>query len=241
MRAKTVHVRLTAELLERIVELSHQGLSKRAVAAQVGISFSMLNGWVFLGRRGYDAGGDTLAPSDPRVVLASRCGFKKCAHNASKPGIGQENLKARTLQRAGLASKRFHDRCRHSLSLYFLLDHAGHEVKIGVTTNIRHRISTLNIGRPRPVQLLALVPVNDRTVEQAFHAHFSKGWVIGEWFTLTSELRAVIAYYTARPGDVGVYGPRPPVGATTDNVIPLRRPCTPRTAPKQLSLLERAS
>jgi hypothetical protein len=69
-------------------------------------------------------------------------------------------------------------------TVYFM--RFGRLVKIGFSTNIRSRVSSL-----RPDELLATMPGTLRD-EDALHHKFGSAWVHGEYFEATSELMAFI-------------------------------------------------
>ncbi|MGC9540189.1 GIY-YIG nuclease family protein [Streptomyces sp. UG1] len=72
---------------------------------------------------------------------------------------------------------------RHGPVVYFLRN--GDRVKIGTSTNLRHRIETLSLRRPD----LILVVEGDRNIERAFHDRFAPQRVgFTEWFYLEGDL-----------------------------------------------------
>jgi hypothetical protein len=56
-------------------------------------------------------------------------------------------------------------------------------VKIGHSTNVRRRMSTLQISSPVPLSLVAVLS-GDRTTEKEMHARFAGSHKHGEWFDL---------------------------------------------------------
>lgn len=88
----------------------------------------------------------------------------------------------------------------HPHVLYFILNESLDAVKIGLTTNISKRLSTLQIASP-----VELVPIllceGSQNLEREVHAQFkAEGWHIrGEWFRW-SKVKNVPTYF----GMIGV-------------------------------------
>jgi hypothetical protein len=68
---------------------------------------------------------------------------------------------------------------------YFIQAGEGGNIKIGRTTNLRSRISNLQIGIPARLKLIHVV---DRDIERMCHEKFHHIKVDGEWFTPDAEL-----------------------------------------------------
>lgn len=64
-------------------------------------------------------------------------------------------------------------------------------VKIGVTTRLKARMSSLRNSSPVPIKLFAVV-FGDQVLEKYLHNHFAAARKHGEWFDLTDELARCI-------------------------------------------------
>lgn len=77
--------------------------------------------------------------------------------------------------------------------IYFVGEVGSDEfVKIGLTRhqNARVRVRNLNIGNPRPLEILALWKVRDvGAVEALLHRSFKEHHIRGEWFRLSPVIR----------------------------------------------------
>lgn len=69
--------------------------------------------------------------------------------------------------------------------VYFV--RSGDTVKIGFSTNINSRLSTLQNANPDNLQILMVMPGTDQT-EKFFHEMFADFRIGGEWFSLTGYL-----------------------------------------------------
>jgi hypothetical protein len=69
--------------------------------------------------------------------------------------------------------------------IYFM--RAGRRVKIGFTTNLKRRLSVVQIGCPEPIELLGTM-AGTRAIEKGIHRQFITHHQQGEWFTLASEI-----------------------------------------------------
>ncbi len=75
-------------------------------------------------------------------------------------------------------------------------------VKIGYTTDIKKRLSSLQTGAPFAITLLATVPAASPQDEKELHRKFKKYRIAGggaEWFRLTQEIADYIAAIGATP------------------------------------------
>lgn len=75
-------------------------------------------------------------------------------------------------------------------AVYFL--RTGDTVKIGFSTNIRARLSSIQTSLAESPELLLTIPGTSQT-ERYFQHHFSSYRVRGEWFQLEGELAAFLA------------------------------------------------
>ena len=64
-------------------------------------------------------------------------------------------------------------------------------VKIGVTTRLKHRMSSLRNNSPVPVKLFAVI-FGSPDIEQTLHEKFAEYRRHGEWFTLNDEISRFI-------------------------------------------------
>jgi hypothetical protein len=76
--------------------------------------------------------------------------------------------------------------------IYIVTDSNPDAVKIGKTSNLSQRLSTLQTASSRPLQLLALLP-GDYDLENALHRRLAEVRLHGEWFQRTPEIEALIA------------------------------------------------
>lgn len=65
--------------------------------------------------------------------------------------------------------------------VYVIQGDPGGPIKIGVATNPRKRLSSLQTGNPQRLRLLHVVP-GDHALEAAFHQRLADAVVLGEWF-----------------------------------------------------------
>jgi hypothetical protein len=70
---------------------------------------------------------------------------------------------------------------------YFISD--GEHVKIGVASDAERRLRSLQIGCPRRLELLLVLPGNH---ELGLHERFAADHARGEWFVLSAAVRAFI-------------------------------------------------
>lgn len=77
--------------------------------------------------------------------------------------------------------------------VYFILCPAVNAVKIGYSTNLKSRISSLQTGNPERLKLLTWMPGGrkEESILHNFFADYSVG--VGEWFNYVGDLRKYIA------------------------------------------------
>lgn len=77
--------------------------------------------------------------------------------------------------------------------VYFL--HAPHSlaIKIGFTSQIDYRLSSLQTGSPEPLQLLGTLPAN-MGLEKALHKELEDVHMRGEWFCVCHPVRELVRY-----------------------------------------------
>ena len=70
--------------------------------------------------------------------------------------------------------------------VYFITD--GRYVKVGKATNIKTRLSDLQVSNPRPLTCIAIIPCTDikaaHQAEHILHRRFTKYRMGGEWFDI---------------------------------------------------------
>jgi hypothetical protein len=107
----------------------------------------------------------------------------------------------RTLHRLSMSKRRNygpHSIARCGLVTYFVQRIDGGPIKIGITTDIRHRLSSLQGAVPTTLVCIALVR-GDR--EDELHARFHHLRICGEWFEPGPELLEFIRT-EATPEDI---------------------------------------
>ena len=86
--------------------------------------------------------------------------------------------------------------------VYFVSD--SQFVKIGHTTNLKDRMTTLQIGNPRQLSLLYVIPCKNKAaaknVEKGIHGLYSAYEENGEWFRILDKIDKKIwtAYFGAQ-------------------------------------------
>lgn len=75
--------------------------------------------------------------------------------------------------------------------VYFIQAESGGPIKIGYTSDIRTRVSSLSASSPTPLRVLATVP-GGAAVERSLHLRFRRLRQHGEWFTPDADLIAYI-------------------------------------------------
>jgi len=82
------------------------------------------------------------------------------------------------------------------MSVVYLIEMVGHDlVKIGKTTNVSARLSTLQTGSPYELRLFAVfcgkAECGNGELEESLHHSFAHLRIRGEWFKFTDEIRAL--------------------------------------------------
>lgn len=75
---------------------------------------------------------------------------------------------------------------------YFIQQGNDGPIKIGIATDIRKRLWSLQTSTPAPLNLLATIP-GKRETETALHAFYASEHLRGEWFRPSLRLMAYIA------------------------------------------------
>lgn len=82
--------------------------------------------------------------------------------------------------------------------VYFIGNIEQKIVKIGVATNLKRRLSNLQIGNP--YELIVLLKLEGGyTLEKEFHILFKQYRLCGEWFVLSDEILSYISTYSIDP------------------------------------------
>lgn len=99
--------------------------------------------------------------------------------------------------------------------VYFVSD--GEYIKIGISNNMKSRLSQLQTGNPKKLEVLCLIPVKNeisaKKLEQKLHIVYQRFSVCGEWFDILRFLRLddFRIYYDAKYYDdvTGLVNSRP--------------------------------
>lgn len=79
--------------------------------------------------------------------------------------------------------------------IYFIQSRDAGPIKIGYTTDIKRRLSALQLAHPEKIKVLACTD-GTRETEAELHKKFSSARIRGEWFKCTDDL---IRHITALP------------------------------------------
>ncbi len=79
--------------------------------------------------------------------------------------------------------------------LYFVGAGGSSPVKIGITTNIDSRLSSIQNGNPFRLRYEAVIP-GDRELEEALHEALAPFRMQGEWFRRVPRLRHALRFAT---------------------------------------------
>jgi hypothetical protein len=82
------------------------------------------------------------------------------------------------------------------MPVYFIRGEKLGLIKIGITTDTKKRLGTLQVGSPDRLTLLATVEGDEKT-EQQYHLTFKSKRVFGEWFALENDDLAAIGVPTS--------------------------------------------
>mgnify|MGYP003392978672 CR=1 FL=1 len=98
-------------------------------------------------------------------------------------------------QRAELRTKNTLELAKHCNSIgsvvYFLADSASNKIKIGFSSNIEKRLSSLQTGNSSRLRLVGTIPGTKKT-ERQWHTQWAANRVNGEWFKKTDDLSTAI-------------------------------------------------
>lgn len=84
------------------------------------------------------------------------------------------------------------------MSVYIITAEGLDVAKIGFSLDPRARLTGHQISSPVALEIAAIIP-GDMAAEKALHRRFSKDRVRGEWFTVSSALRELIAAFRYEP------------------------------------------
>lgn len=77
--------------------------------------------------------------------------------------------------------------------IYFIQDKKSNAIKIGLSTNPRRRLRSIQAYNPNVLHLLLTLDTdNPKKTERLLHEKFQKCHIHGEWFKETMELRSFI-------------------------------------------------
>jgi hypothetical protein len=75
------------------------------------------------------------------------------------------------------------------VSIYFIADDFGGNVKIGLAFDIYKRRIQLQTGNPRPLKLMGFIKTenkkDDHKIEKALHKKYQDSHISGEWFSIS--------------------------------------------------------
>lgn len=109
---------------------------------------------------------------------------EQTAHNEPhKP-----NQEAKQSCRRSNKKANFNNFENYSLVLYFIYCEPANAVKIGYTSNIRARLSGIQVGNPYKLSLVTCFPIPDKSWETWMHDIFKDFWINGEWFSVNKNI-----------------------------------------------------
>lgn len=85
--------------------------------------------------------------------------------------------------------------------LYFVLNPITGYVKIGISSDVRRRVSDLSVASGIWLEIIAAVTRYGLKMERSLHGMFHKDRVIGEWFRPSEGLSGFIAAAEGRVGE----------------------------------------
>ena len=89
---------------------------------------------------------------------------------------------------SGLLRKRPIPRKVVKTYVYLVVNQAGTQVKIGLSSSPQRRVRTLSTGNADPLHLLYYV-VGGRSLEKALHSKFKQHHIRNEWYACCSEIK----------------------------------------------------
>jgi hypothetical protein len=90
------------------------------------------------------------------------------------------------------------------VAIYFLQSSHTQDIKIGVSTNIKNRVASLQTAHGAPIEILAQVEAkNAPDLEGELHLRFQQYKKLGEWFFPAAEILACAKEFAAMPGATG--------------------------------------
>jgi hypothetical protein len=102
--------------------------------------------------------------------------------------------------------------------IYFVQSADG-LIKIGTTSNLERRLSTMRVDSPSELKLLGTL-AGGRKIEAALHSRFAEDRKRGEWFAPSSSLLGFISdHATAVPGDLVCLERDPAVDHTAESAV----------------------
>jgi len=75
--------------------------------------------------------------------------------------------------------------------IYFIVHDFGGPIKVGITQDLKKRLSTIQVGNPNEVRLMAWINSKDKETAKELESRIHKYWAgkkfRGEWYELNSE------------------------------------------------------
>lgn len=104
-------------------------------------------------------------------------------------GIARVAGKQRFLLRSAVLAIVAEGRTERVSSVYVIRNERTRHLKIGMSSDVAARLSSLRTASGEPLTLVVTIP-GDATVERGFHERFASARLNGEWFTETDDIRA---------------------------------------------------
>lgn len=89
--------------------------------------------------------------------------------------------------------------------IYFVKDNLSNRVKIGITSDLHVRLSSLKAKHGGQLELIGLLP-GDRDTEKTLHLRFAEFHIGNEWFTPSEEIAQFVKDHTSLDGDLHIAG-----------------------------------
>lgn len=77
---------------------------------------------------------------------------------------------------------------RHGCIYFMQMQNADGYVKIGFSENVAKRLSSIQVGSPYKIEVIALLANESQTMEGIIHTILVNSWIKGEWFRPTEEV-----------------------------------------------------
>jgi hypothetical protein len=90
------------------------------------------------------------------------------------------------------------DICNEAVPAYVYMIYGGGRLKIGTTKDLIDRLDTLQNTSPNTLQIVWCA-IGDRKYEKKLHAMFATDRLHGEWFNVSDDIRAFLAWNDTLP------------------------------------------